>query len=116
MSNRRQIRAYVWKCLAFLAALVFGALAPLALDIFGVVDQSVTVRTVVGVAADFLRVVRFGWRPSLMLALRYIFKLYYGLSTHRLNVSFDRVKKVWLCADDETVTSTFKMTGTLYMI
>ena len=58
MSNRRQIRAYVWKCLAFLAALVFGALAPLALDIFGVVDQSVTVRTVVGVAADFLRVVR----------------------------------------------------------
>ena len=46
------------KCLTFLAALVFGALAPLALDIFGVVDQSVTVGTVVGVAVDSLRVVR----------------------------------------------------------
>ena len=46
------------KCLTFLAALVFGALAPLALDIVGVVDQSVTIRTVVGVAVDSLRVVR----------------------------------------------------------
>ena len=46
------------KCPTFLAALVFGALAPLALDIFGVVDQSVTVGTVVGVAVDSLRVVR----------------------------------------------------------
>ena len=42
------------KWLTFLAALVFGALAPLALDIVGVVDQSVTIRTVVGVAVDIV--------------------------------------------------------------
>ena len=42
------------KCLTFLAALVFRALAPLALDIVGVVDQSVTIRTVVGVAVDIV--------------------------------------------------------------
>ena len=46
------------KCLTFLAALVFRALVTLALDIFRVVDQRVTVRTVVRVAVDSLRVVR----------------------------------------------------------
>ena len=42
------------KWLTFLAALVFGALAPLALDIVGVVDQGIPVRTVVRVAVDLV--------------------------------------------------------------
>ena len=54
------------------AALGLLALAPLALDVVGFVDQSVTVGTVVGDAVDSLRgmeriVIGRGWRPSQML-------------------------------------------------
>ena len=41
--------------LTFLAAPGFGALSIVALDVFGIVDLVVTIRTFVGVAVDFLR-------------------------------------------------------------
>ena len=41
--------------LTFLAAPGFGALSIVALDVFGIVDLVVTIRTFLGVAVDFLR-------------------------------------------------------------
>ena len=74
MCIRDRVRADVARA-DLVAALGLLALAPLALDVVGFVDQSVTVGTVVGVAVDSLRgtkriVIGRDWRPSQMLRVQ----------------------------------------------